>query len=380
MPSNFNNQEITEINFNGVDIDRVLFNGIEVFGNVFTSLWETTTANETITLPTPTNYQVDWGDGTITTNTNSHIYATANQYTIKINSDIIDFLFDNTGDKDKIISVENAGGLVLGGGTFFGCSNLQYVKGQFKKPSTSLANCFLGCSVFNIDLLSLDVSDVIAITSIFREATLFNGDISNWDTGEAISLGSLFYLASSFNGDISNWDVSNVTNIASMMFRASSFNGDISNWNTESLVNCATAFQDAILFNSDIGGWDVSNVTQMQNMLRNTSFDYPLNLWDTSNVVNMQLMFAGTLSFNQNISDWSFVSVTNINSFMTGKGSEYDTTYMDDLYIKLDQDLVFSNMVNVNIGFGSINYTSAGASARASLVNKGFIITSGIQV
>jgi len=53
---------------------------------------------------------------------------------------------------------------------------------------------------------------------------------------------------------------------------------------------------------------------------------------------------------------------------------------MDNLYIKLDQDLIFANMVNINLVFGSINYTAAGAAARANLVSKGFIITSGIQV
>ncbi len=72
--------------------------------------------------------------------------------------------------------------------------------------------------------------------------------------------------------------------------------------------------------------------------------------------------------------------VTNMLGFMQFKGSGYDVNYMDSLYIKLDQDLVFANMVNVNISFGSINYTSAGASARASLVSKGFVITSGGQV
>ena len=362
------------------EVNRAYLGGDIVLENRFISIWRTTTPNETITLPTPTNYRVDWGDGTITTDTNTHIYIVAGDYGVKINGIVTNFVFNDAGDKDKIISIENAGGLILGGDTFKGCFNLEYLKGKIRKPNASIGDCFFGCSVFNSDLLSLDTSDVNAITAVFREATLFNGDISNWDTSNAISLGSLFYQASSFNGDISSWDVSKVTSISTMMFRASSFNGDISSWNTENLVNCATAFQDAILFNSDIGGWDVSNVTQMQNMLRNTSFNYPLNLWDTSNVVNMSALFGLTVSFNQDISSWDFTSVRNMNGFMAGKGSEYDVNYMDNLYIKLDQDLNFSNMTNINLGFGSINYTSNGATARTSLINKGFIIQSGIQI
>ena len=381
MPSNFNNQGLTEIKFNGVDVSEAYFNNVLVFDSRFISTWRTTTANETITLPTPTNYEVDWGDGTSTTNANSHVYSIGGDYEIKIRGDINDFIFNNGGDKDKIISIENAGGLILTGDSLNGCSNLEYLKGKLKKPKASLGDCFKRCSVFNSDLLSLDTSDVTALTSTFREATLFNGDISNWNTSNAISIGSLFYQASSFDGDLSLWDVSKVTNMSSAFFSASSFSGDLSSWITTSLINCASVFLNAILFNSDIGSWDVSNVTQMQNMLRSTSFNYPLNLWDTSSVVNMQLMFAGTTSFNQRLDSWSFVSVTNINGFMTSKtDTDYNSNYLSDLLIKLDQDLVFANMVNVNLGFGTIKYDSTGVTAYNSLVAKGFIIQSGGQV
>lgn len=374
----------TEINALGNNINKAYLGAVEVFGNVFVSLWETKSANETITLPTPTNYRVDWGDGTVTTNTNSHEYLTANQYTIKISGEITDFAFNNVGDKTKILNSENTGGLMLLGNSFYGCSNIEYINGNFKSPIGSLGNCFRGCSVFSSDLLGLDVSDVTNIGTIFREATLFNGDISNWQTGNVISLGQTFYQASSFNGDVSQWDVAKVTNMSAMMFQSSSFNGDISQWDTENLENCATAFQDAVLFDSDIGGWKVGKVTQMQNMLRNTSFNHPLNLWDTSKVTNMSLMFGFTTSFNQDISNWSFVSVIRIDSFMLGKtANDYDATYYDDLLIKWDNaigGLIFANMVNVNIGMGTIKYTVAGAAARASLVSKGFIISDGGQV
>ena len=371
----------------GSDIDNLYLEGevnsaylgsTLVFDGVFTSIWRTTTDNESITLPTLTNYKVNWGDGTTTTDTNTHVYVTAGDYEVRIYGDVSDFIFNNTGDKDKIISISNYANSRISATAFYGCSNLSSISGKFDNPFGSLGACFRDCSVFNSDLSGLDVSNVTNLSTMFRGATLFNGDISNWDVSNVNNLGSLFYQASSFNGDISNWDVSKVSSMAAMMFSASSFNGDLSQWNTESLTNCATAFQDVVLFNSDIGGWKMGKVTQAQNMLRNTSFNYPLNLWDTSNIENMTLMFGFTTSFNQDISSWSFVSVTSMNNFMFGKTeNDYDAVYLSNLLIKLDQDLVFDNMVNINLGFGTIKYDSSGVAAHDSLVSKGFIVESG---
>jgi len=53
----------------------LLFCSITYAQNDFITTWETTTASETITIPTNTaahtyNYTVDWGDGTTTTGRN----------------------------------------------------------------------------------------------------------------------------------------------------------------------------------------------------------------------------------------------------------------------------------------------------------------------
>ena len=382
MPSNFNNQELTDIKFNGVDVSEAYFNGALVFdANQFVSTWRTTTANETITLPTPTNYTVNWGDGTITTDANSHEYATSGDYEIKISGEIDDFAFVSNGDKLKILDVSNNGGLYIIRGIFYGCENLSTIDNNMKSEDEFLTNIFRNCYEFNSDLSSLDTYNSNSFSSAFDNARLFNQDLSMWNTSKVTSLQSCFYQAYAFNGDISTWDVSKVTSMATAFFGTSSFNGDISNWVTTSLVSCATAFQDAVLFDSDIGGWDVSNVMQMQNMLRNTSFNHPLNLWDTSSVQNMKNLFAFTTAFNQNISSWSFVSVTDMSNFMLLKTeNDYDANYLSDLLIKLDQDLVFANMVNVNLGFGTIKYDSTGVTAYNSLVAKGFIIQSGGQL
>jgi len=323
----------TEINALGNNINKAYLGAIEVFGSVFTSLWETTTASETITLPTPTNYRVDWGDGTVTTNTNSHEYLTANQYTIKISGEITDFKFNNGGDKTKILEISKFGNFTLVNSGFYGCLNLDITANETPKTVTGGINdAFRGCSllIWNISVNSIDTSVVLNIDRFFNGATIFNESVNNWDVGNKVSLVQIF-ASSGYNQPLNGWNVSSCLSLLNLFFRARDFNQSLSSWNT-------------------------------------------------SLVENMQGTFRDTDDFNQDISTWSFVSVTRMNDFMFGKGAEYDTTYMDNLYIKLDQDLVFANMVNVNISFGSINFTSAGATARASLVSKGFIITSGIQV
>jgi len=366
------------LDINATSVNKAYLGSTIVFNGVFTSLWRTTTNNETITLPTPTNYAVNWGDGTTTTNTNSHEYATSGDYEIKISGEINNFAFVNSGDKLKILNVINNGGLSLIRGTYYGCENLTIIDDDVKTSEDSLANLFKNCHTFNSSLNSLNTLGVKNLSSTFDNARVFNQNLNHFDTSLVTTIASCFYQSYAFNGDISTWDVSKVTTIATAFFSASSFQGDISNWITTSLVNCATAFQDAVLFNSNIGGWDVSNVTQMQNMLRNTSFNFPLNLWDTSKVENMSQTFLSTVSFNQPLNNWSFVSITRMDNFMFGKTeNNYNANYLSDLLIKLDQDLIFANMVNVNLGFGTIKYDSSGVTAYNNLISKGFIIQSG---
>ena len=375
----------TDINALGNNINKAYLGAIEVFGNVFVSLWQTRTANETITLPTPTNYKVDWGDGTVTTNTNSHEYVSNGQYVIKVSGEILDFKFNNGGDKLKILEVSKIGGFIISNATFYGCENITFIQDDFKAVfSTSLGSLFNGCFNLNSPMDSLDTTGVNVMTTTFRDASVFNQDLNHLDLSSVTTIAGCFYQATAFNGNISSWDVSNIESISTAFFRASNFNSDLSSWATTSLTNSSGAFQEATLFNSDIGGWDVSNVIFMNGTLRQTSFNHPLNLWDTSKVESMELMFFLTTSFNQPVDSWSFVSVKNMNNFMGLKtANDYDAAYYDNLLIKWDNaigGLIFANMVNVNIGMGTIKYTLAGAAARASLVSKGFIISDGGQV
>ena len=418
----------TDINALGNNINKAYLGTIEVFGNVLTSLWQTTTANETITLPTPTNYRVDWGDGTVTTNTNSHEYLVANQYTIKISGHITDWTFFNFIQKTSLLNISEYGGLNLILGAFSDGINLNITATKQPRLTDTLSFVFNGCNslVYNSSISNWDTSGVNSMISTFQESTNFNQPLNwdtssvtnmpsmfnsctnfnqplNFDTSSVIDMSFMFREALAFNSSVVFSDTSKVTNMSNMFRLCSNFNQPL-NFDTSSVLNMKEMFRETVNFNSPIYfsdtskvtdmtlmfyvanifnqplNFDTSSVTNMTSILfRARGFNQPLN-WDTSKVTNMSSALRETLVFNQDISNLSFASVTNMSNFMSSKGAEYDVNYMDNLYIKLDQDLIFANMVDINISFGSINYTSAGATARASLVSKGFIITSGIQV
>eukprot|EP00519_Triparma_laevis_P003150 CAMPEP_0182503420 /NCGR_PEP_ID=MMETSP1321-20130603/15272_1 /TAXON_ID=91990 /ORGANISM="Bolidomonas sp., Strain RCC1657" /LENGTH=52 /DNA_ID=CAMNT_0024708585 /DNA_START=11 /DNA_END=166 /DNA_ORIENTATION=- len=46
---------------------------------------------------------------------------------------------------------------------------------------------------------------------MFRGASVFNGDLSSWDISNVITMAAMFEGAEAFSGDLSSWNVSNVT-------------------------------------------------------------------------------------------------------------------------------------------------------------------------
>ncbi len=255
----------TDINALGNNVNKAYLGAIEVFtktsATAFVSVWETTTANETITLPTPTNYEVDWGDGTVTINTNSHEYGSIGEYTITIEGNINDFAFNAGGDRLKIIDVVQYGSLVITTGCFQLCSRVSSFPSDIPTLSTSL-------------------------NSSYRQ---------------------------------------------------------------------------------------VSNTV---------IFDPSISLWNTSLVESMMLCFFAAASFDEDLSLWDYSSVKIIDSFC--RSTNLSTNNYDKLLIRLDDEgnggLTFSNLTNMNMRMDTLQYTSFGATAHASLITKGLIITDAGQV
>ena len=165
----------------------------------FISTWQTTTSNESITIPTQNgfsyDYTVDWGDGTPMTNHSenaTHSYETANTYTVKITGIFPSIYFSNNLEhKKKIISIEQWGDIewLSMKSAFEGCENLTY-------NATDVPNLAL----------------VTDMSAMFYGAASFNNDISNWDVSNVIDMTAIFNGAANFNKDLSNWETINVTN------------------------------------------------------------------------------------------------------------------------------------------------------------------------
>lgn len=253
----------------------------------FITTWEVETGDLDITIPTTGSgydYDVDWGDGnsdTGQTGNATHTYASAGTYTVEISGDFPRIYFNDTGDKEKIMTIEQWGDIEW----------------------AYMASAFYGAS--SLEINATDAPNLSAVTSfyqIFRDATLLDSDLNNWDVSTIESMREAFRGATSFDGDISNWDVSNVTDMRLMFSAASSFNGDISQktinsgdpeeyeaWDVGSVETMISMFQNASSFNQDLGNWDISGVFSMADIFSNSglsteNYDAILIGWEAQSV------------------------------------------------------------------------------------------------
>ncbi|MBC6410503.1 MAG: BspA family leucine-rich repeat surface protein [Ekhidna sp.] len=297
--------------------------------NPFITTWETTSPDETVTIPTVSgetyNYTVKWGDGSAnTTHTNatppSHTYTSADTYTITISGtfprirfgevDLLEFVTVSNA-AEQIRSIEKWGDLAWTSmnGAFAGCDNL-FIADEAGAPNlsgvTDMSYMFDNASAFNQDLSSWDTSSVTNMSRMFNRASAFNQDLSSWNTSSVTNMSDMFDNASAFNQDLSSWNTSSVTNMSDMfafasafnqVAFASAFNQDLSNWNTSSVTNMSRMFIGSS-FNQDLSKWDVSSVTNMSSMFNGSSFNQDLSEWDISNVTDMMFMFFGNSSMS----------------------------------------------------------------------------------
>ena len=273
---------------------------------------------------------IDWGDGNVTANSyanRTHVYTTTGNHDVTISGSAPIVNFGTwSGSRTRLVDVKRWGntGITDYTGMFYQCTNLINITATDTptfKPNTALSAMFEQCtgltSIANIS--SWDLTNVVAINSLFLNATNFNGNVSTWNVSNVTNMSSAFASASSFNQNLNSWDISNVTNISNMFQFASSFNGNISSWNTSNVTLLAGIFQGASSFNQDISGWDVSGITNMQNVFSGaTAFNQNIGSWDVSNVTNMIGTFANASSFNQNLNSWNTSLVTNMGSMFSG--------------------------------------------------------------
>ncbi len=339
----------------------------------FITTWKTdnpgTSTSTQITIPTTGsgyNYDIYWEEvgnpahnGNLPGNTGNVTidFTSAGTYQVEISGDFPRIYFVNTGDKEKILSVEQWGDISWSSMSraFEGCTNLILAASDAPDLSvaTDLSFMFRKASSINQNIGHWDVSNVTNMIGVFEEATSFNQDIGTWDVSNVTNMSNMFNRASSFNQDIGAWDVSNVTNMNGMFNRTSSFNQDIGNWNVSKVTDMSLMFVLASAFNQDIGNWNVSSVTRMAAMFSSaTSFNQNINSWNTSNVTDMSSMFTNAGSFNQNINSWDVSNVTNMRAMFSRALSfnqdinSWNTSNVTDMSFMFSE----ANAFNQNIG------------------------------
>ncbi|CAA6825284.1 MAG: Chitinase (EC [uncultured Sulfurovum sp.] len=318
-----------------------------------------TSADTQFTIPTNGggyNYNVDCNndginEATIVTGSYTCNYVNSGTYTIRIQDNQGDdtgfprIYFNNVGDKEKLLSIE------------------QWGTGAW----TNMDVAFKGC--LNLDLVANDVPNLNMVTSMnsmFSGASSLLGTTANWtwDTSKITNMYSMFSFATLFNGDIGSWDTSNVTTMRTMFQLAESFNQDIGDWNTSRVADMAHMFNIARSFNQDIGSWNTSLVEDMSFMFQSAKyFNQDIGSWDTSLVENMSFMFKGAYDFEQNLGQWSIENVNTFNGMFDLV--ELETHNWDAILIGWDAQVVQNG---AELDGGLSHYCQAEA-ARAHLIS-----------
>ncbi|BFP42072.1 hypothetical protein FGF1_29170 [Flavobacteriaceae bacterium GF1] len=346
--------------------------------SVFVTTWNTTilgmSNSNSIAIPVIGTYDVDLGnDGSyeltdqvvsesLTLVITDHNYTAGGVIQVALrnavsgNGDLNRIHFNNGGDRQKLLSVDQWGSAVSWStmaGAFHGCSNM-----EVKATDTP------------------DLSGVTDMSDMFNGCTVLTGtatnSFNNWNTSTVIDMSYMFNDATAFNGDIGSWNTSSVTDMSRMFQGASTFDQDIGSWNTGSVDNMSFMFDAASAFNGPIGSWNVSNVGTMNFMFQGAiTFNQDIGSWDTSGLNRLAGIFSGATAFNQNLGDWYLGRLRNGNNMLNGSGlsiANWDATLIGW------HRQGFTNTTNTpTIGADGLMYCAAIAQ-RTELKSRGFNI------
>ena len=326
---------------NATDRIDITITNDEPPATAFVTTWQTTGANERITIPVggaTGTYTVYWGDGSKSAGVagdQTHAYAEPGNYAVSITGNFTQIqLHKNGSNAEKLVSIDRWGDIRWESmdRAFKGASNMVYRATDAPNLSgvTSMQRMFTDTPSFDGDLSGWDVSSVTDMSRTFR-ASSFNGDVSSWNVSGVTDMASMFAHTTAFDGDLSGWDVSGVTDMAHMFYEASSFDGDISSWNVSGVTDMGNMFRNATAFGGDLSGWDVSSATDLSRVFMGaSSFDGDISSWNVSGATTMYRMFDGASSFDSDISGWDVSGVTdmsgmfyNAHSFEQNLGNWY---------------------------------------------------------
>lgn len=298
-----------------------------------------------------TRMHVDWGDGTHSYfNTQAEAtaytktYQNAGSYLVKIYGRMPYFRFNNTGDRLKLVAVEQWGRNPWRtmNGLLYGCANMTITATDVPNMLwvTDMSNAFRGCTLnnysingwntsrvenmtstwqdnvnFNASLNEIDVRKVKFFSSTFRGCTIYNQPMNLWQTQSAQTMNLMFHTCSAFNQNVGNFSMGLVTTTDQMFYFALNFNNggstDIQNWNMASNQYYSLMFLKSS-FDQPVNNWNVSSALTFNGTFSLCPFNHPITTWTTPLLQNTDGMFQGNSAFNQDVSNLSMGLVTTI--------------------------------------------------------------------
>jgi surface protein len=367
----------------------------------FITKWKTDnagTSNSTsITIPTTGtgyNYDVDWNnDGTFeqlgVTGNITHDYVTAGTYTVAIRGSFPRIYFNNTGDKAKLLSIEQWGDNIWAsmGKSFFGCSNL--VLNATDAPNTAavtdMSFMFAYCTSYNQALpTNFNTAAVTNMNSMFFSCTDYNQALPTTFNTEAVTnMFSMFSGCKAFNQALPiSFNTAAVTDMYSMFYSCSAYNQALpTNFNTAAVKDMGYMFTNCSAYNQALpNSFNTVSVTKMNSMFFNcTSYNQALPTnFNTAAVTDMSQMFRGCTSFNQALpATFNTAAVTKMYAMFAGCSAynqalptNFNTVAVTDMYgmfygcSAFNQNIGTLNIANVtsmtdffgNSGISTSNY------------------------
>lgn len=336
----------------------------------FVTTWKTdnpgSSKNTSITVPMIGGpYDVDWDndeefDETGLSGSANHNFGVAGTYTIRIRGTFDSIRFNDAGDKEKIVSLDQWGtnSWTSMNSSFNGARNLAIPATDTPDFSavTDMSYMFVGATSANPDTSGWDTSAVTDMSYMFYAATSANPDTSNWNTSAVTNMQYMFHGATSAVPATSGWDTSAVTDMYKMFANATSANPDTSGWDTSAVTDMSSMFGYASSANPDTSNWDTSSVTRMHSMFSGAIAANPdTSSWDTSAVTDMRFMFYGVTSANPDTSGWNTSSV----AWMRGMFGSATTANPDvsgwNTSAVTDMSRMFENAVSFDRDLGSWN-------------------------
>ncbi len=297
----------------------------------FVTTWKTdnpgVSGSSSITIPTAGlgySYQVDWNndgdfldadEAILHTDDVTHDFGSAGIYTIRISGRFPRIYFNNGGDKEKILSIDQWGSIRWKsmGRAFYGAKNLTVTASDTPdfSATTDMQYMFNGATLANPDTTHWDTSQVTNMRYMFARTANATPNTVYWDTSKVTNMSYMFYLAKAANPDTSRWNTSRVTSMRSMFRGALQATPDTTGWNTSEVTDMALMFRDTPLANPDTSNWDISRVKDLSNMFYKALSAAPdTSRWNTVSVTDMRYLFAWTASAAPDTSNWNTDSVT----------------------------------------------------------------------